>query len=100
MRRVIRKVLDGRGVMKVLFAHGGAPGADSLCEWICHDMGIHSFICRHRMKKYGKGGGPMRNRIILREFDPHVVLAFGEGPGTEDSVKIAIEAGKKVYRFS
>jgi len=100
MRRALKKITDSRGVIKVLVGHGGAPGADSLAEWICHDMGIHSFICRARWKKYGRKAGPMRNRVLSREFDPHVVLAFGGDRGTADSVELATKAGKKVYRFS
>lgn len=47
-------------------------------------------------KKYGKAAGSIRNKQMLEEGKPDVVIAFPGGKGTAHMVKIAKEAGVKV----
>lgn len=69
--------------------HGAAGGADGMAEgWARrHDVPVERFPadwCQH-----GKAAGPIRNRQMLAEGKPDVVIAFPGGRGTADMVKQA-----------
>lgn len=78
--------------------HGAAAGADSLAEqWANYRFNI---IERYPAdwKKYGKAAGPIRNRQMLTEGRPDLVVAFlaADSKGTADMVEAATEAGIQV----
>lgn len=78
--------------------HGCAKGADSLAAYWCRHTYTHSGnpIVEHRYPadwfKYGKAAGPIRNKQMLLEGKPDLVVAFKGGIGTANMVKIAREA--------
>ena len=47
-------------------------------------------------KKHGRAAGPIRNKQMLEEAKPDLVIAFPGGAGTANMVKQAREAGVKV----
>jgi hypothetical protein len=49
-------------------------------------------------KGLGRAGGPVRNRLMLAEGKPDIVVAFPGGAGTANMVAQALEAGVPVYR--
>jgi hypothetical protein len=78
---------------------GGATGADALArEW-----------CRERMCSYshypadwrahGRSAGPIRNKQMLDEGRPHVVVAFPGGRSTADMIRQAEAAAVAVERI-
>lgn len=77
-------------------AHGGATGADGLADdyaW------LHHIPCKKfpaDWKKHGKAAGPIRNSLMLKEFQPDVVIAFPGGRGTGDMIQRAKTAGVRV----
>ena len=81
------------GYDNITIIHGGATGADELADVWASRRGA-------TVEKYpadwslGKAAGPIRNRLMLREGDPSIVVAFAGGRGTEDMVK---QATKKNY---
>lgn len=78
--------------------HGGARGADRFAgEW-AKDNGISVEAYHADWKKHGKSAGPIRNRKMLEQGRPDVVVAFRGGRGTADMIRRAEAAGVKVIR--
>lgn len=87
---------------KTVLIHGAARGADTLAaEWAM--VRLEPDQCESfpaDWEKHGKRAGYIRNRQMLEEGKPDVVLAFrceGESPGTDMMVKLARDAGVPVY---
>lgn len=83
----------------IVIITGAAPGADSAAS----DFAIISF-CQLKeypadWKKYGVRAGFVRNRQMLEEGKPDLVVAFPGGTGTAMMVKLAKAAGVKVLEF-
>ena len=72
--------------------HGAASGADTLAgNWAArHDIQV--VACPADWKRYGRAGGPMRNREML-ELSPDILVAFPGGKGTADMVSAAEQKG-------
>lgn len=79
--------------------HGGAIGADTLAGKYAKENNI--FVERYPADwdKYGKVAGPIRNKQMLDEGKPDLVIAFPGGKGTAHMVKIAKEANIKVVEI-
>lgn len=75
---------------------GMASGVDSVavdfaaCNW----MKTHEYLAD--WEKYGKAAGPIRNKRMLLEGRPDLVVAFPGGRGTMNMIKLAKEAGVEV----
>lgn len=79
--------------------HGGANGADTMagCWGQKHNIPVTVFPAE--WGKYGRRAGPLRNEQMLREGKPDYVIAFPGGRGTAHMVRIAKEAGVKVFEI-
>jgi len=76
--------------------HGAARGVDTLAAtWAKANRVPHVIAVPADWKTHGKAAGPIRNRQMLDEQHPDVVIAFvpGAGPGTANMVKQARAAG-------
>jgi len=76
---------------------GGARGADSLAsKWAYEheEMANRGFLAD--WDRFGKAAGYIRNKQMLVEGQPHVVIAFPGGKGTANMIKQAKEAGVPV----
>lgn len=99
-RARVERVLDDlyvkNGITEVI--EGRAKGADSLAEdWA---MG-RNVALRHfpaDWDRYGRGAGPRRNRQMLVEGEPDLVVAFLGGRGTANMVSQAEKAGVPVQK--
>ena len=79
-------------------ATGDGSGIDALAEeWaVSHNITAERFTANWR--EFGKKAGPIRNRRMLDEFKPDLVIAFPGGVGTADCVKAAKQRGiRTVY---
>jgi hypothetical protein len=81
-----------------LLIEGGARGADRLAREWAHMNGIPVQTYYADWKKYGGAAGPVRNGQMLREGQPHGVVAFPGGTGTADMIAQAELAGVKVWK--
>lgn len=82
----------------VTLFEGGAKGADRYAaEWAAEN-GVESQRIKANWKQYGLGAGIRRNRHMLWTADPHRVIAFPGGAGTEDMVQRALREGHTVIR--
>lgn len=76
--------------------HGAARGADSLADFIGHNLGCRVEPFPAQWEKYHRAAGPIRNTQMLVEGKPDRVLAFhrdiAHSKGTADMVKQALKA--------
>lgn len=82
------------GITEII--QGGAPGADHLAKLWATKRGIPQTEFAADWDHLGKTAGPARNKQMLTEGKPDVVLAFPGGRGTDHMMRIAREAGVKV----
>jgi len=99
--RVLDKALEAATLAERTFVliHGGAKGADAL-------SGVWASMRKDRVeervypadwKTHGRSTGPIRNRLMLTDGQPHVIVAFKGGNGTADMIRQGKKAGVPVY---
>ena len=98
--REIRKEYDGIECV----IEGEARGADRLGRRAAEELGIVVMPFPADWKQYGRAAGPIRNRQMLDEGDPHLVLAFHDdlenSRGTKNMVEQALKRNVPVKFFS
>lgn len=81
--------------------HGAARGADTLADAWARSRAVRVNWYRAEWKKYGnKIAGPIRNKRMLVEGRPNLVIAFKGGKGTANMIKQAEQAGIQVIRIA
>lgn len=77
---------------------GHAKGADTLGEQYAKNNNIPLEIYPANWDKYGKAAGPIRNKQMLDEGKPDLVIAFmaKDSRGTKNMVDQATKAGVEV----
>lgn len=78
---------------------GGATGADMFAEQWAANNHIDRKTYNAEWKLWGKGAGPIRNKRMLYEEKPDLVVAFPGGNGTAHMTLIAKNAGVEVRQF-
>ena len=100
--RELSKIQQEVGVEVVI--EGEATGADSGGRFAAERLGIPVLKFPALWVKHGRSAGPIRNRQMLNEGKPTLVLAFHpfieNSKGTKDMVEVAIKAGVHVRIFS
>jgi len=78
---------------------GGARGADRQArEWaVASGVAVETYEADWHA--HGPGAGPIRNRRMLDEGRPDLVVAFPGGPGTRNMVKLARAHGILVHEM-
>lgn len=89
--RMVDRVL--RSYVISALCHGGATGADSLAGRTAIAIGIPVTVMKPEWGLHGKAAGHIRNREMLEQFKPDVLIAFPGGKGTNHMRRIAAEAG-------
>lgn len=84
---------------------GGATGADEFArKWGRNKADVEHITEEAEWDRYGLAAGPIRNRKMIDEHEPDIVLAFHNdlalSKGTRDCVKYAREQGIPVYAIS
>ena len=81
---------------------GECRGADLMGRRAAETLGIPVQKFPADWKKYGKRAGFMRNRQMLVEGKPDIVLAFNRNnsPGTTDMCDCALDVGIEVKVFT
>lgn len=75
-----------------MLIHGDARGADTLADNWARYMGVPVIRFPADWRKHGAYAGPIRNRQMLVEGKPDLVVAFPGGKGTANMVALAREA--------
>ena len=84
------------GLDPALVIHGGARGADSLAEKWAATRQVPCHVYPADWRRHGRAAGPIRNREMLEQSKPDLVVAFPGGRGTAHMVRIARDAGYRV----
>jgi hypothetical protein len=79
-----------------LVIHGAANGADRLADRWAQLRGVPVRQFPADWEKYGNGAGPIRNRKMLCDGKPDLVIAFRGGRGTADMIEQAQKANVEV----
>lgn len=91
----LSKVQQEKGVEVVI--EGEAKGADTMGRLAAERLGIEVLKFPADWKQHGRPAGPIRNRQMLKEGKPTLVLAFHDfienSKGTKDMVEVARKAG-------
>ncbi len=75
-----------------LIISGMAAGADTVAALFAQEMRIPLDcypIDEKEWARYGRAAGPRRNRRMIVEGKPDIVLAFNGGPGTRNMIQQA-----------
>ena len=84
-----------RGPIEQLI-HGGARGADSMAgEW-AKERKIECIAYEAKWALEGRAAGPIRNKRMLDEGLPDLVVAFPGGRGTANMIQQAVGCGFEV----
>jgi hypothetical protein len=81
-----------------LLIEGGAPGADRMAREFAKWKGIPVQTFEADWETLGRSAGPIRNRKMLIEGKPDLVVAFEGGVGTANMIAQAKEHGVRVFR--
>ena len=91
---VLSGLLRDRNITTIISGH--ARGADQLAETWARNSSIDCLVFSADWDKYGRSAGPIRNRQMLMEGKPDLVVAFPGGAGTANMIKQARKAGVEV----
>jgi len=93
---LVERVLGALDPVPAVVIEGGAPGADSLgADW-ARRAGIEVVTFPADWKTHRRAAGPIRNKRMLDEGKPTLVVAFPGGKGTAGMMKLARAAGVPV----
>jgi hypothetical protein len=87
---------DLRLLDPVYVIQGGASGADSFAHQWCKRNGRISVTYFADWEKHKKAAGPIRNKRMVEESKPDIVLAYGTGNGTMHTKSVAEKLGIEV----
>ncbi|MBB5222740.1 hypothetical protein HNP73_002676 [Amaricoccus macauensis] len=94
LRSALDRIASGARIDVVI--HGDAAGADRLAgEW-ARLSGIRELAFPADWERHGRAAGPIRNRRMLVEGEPDLVVAFPGGRGTANMMRQARAAGVPV----
>lgn len=79
---------------------GGAKGADKLAGQWAEAASVPCEQYDADWESFGSFAGPKRNRAMLEEGRPDVVIAFPGGTGTRNMIRQARKAGVKVVEVA
>lgn len=75
------------GITQII--QGGASGADYHALQWAHMRNVQCTEYKADWKKHGKIAGPIRNKLMLDQSMPDVIIAFPGGRGTENMIQYA-----------
>jgi len=77
---------------------GGAKGADTFAHRWALERGIEATEFTADWDRFGRAAGPIRNKQMLEEGKPDLVVAFPGGRGTASMVSLAMDANIEVIQ--
>ena len=93
IRAVLRDLDDGTPI--TLLIHGDCRGADRTAASVAHQLGIRTLAYPANWKELGKAAGPFRNRAMLDDWSPELVVGFHgdykNSKGTKDCIQAALQ---------
>ena len=93
--RRVYDVLDGLAGVDCII-DGSAAGADTIAASWAVELGRENLRFPADWKRFGNRAGPIRNKRMITEGKPDLVIAFPGGKGTANMIKQAKEHGIEV----
>lgn len=84
---------------ELCIVHGNAKGADYLADCWAKERRVPTKVFPADWQKHGRAAGPIRNRQMLDEAKPKLVVAFPGSNGTKHMCDISRKAGVVVYQI-
>ena len=97
---MVIRALDALPERPTVIIHGCARGADTLGETWAIGRDIPTLRFPAHWDDHGPAAGPIRNKRMLDEGKPDLVIAFPGGKGTANMVSQARAAGVKVIEIT
>lgn len=88
---VVLDLLGPRGIVE-----GGARGADAIARGWAKARNVPCHTVPADWERHGKAAGPIRNRAMLDQYTPELVVAFPGGRGTANMIAQATTRGVRV----
>lgn len=85
---------------KLIIVHGGARGADMICDRVCRELGVERIIVNPDWGRYGSRAGFLRNQQMLDEntdIERAYAFSLNDSSGTRDMIIRARRSGIPVY---
>lgn len=95
----LKDTIRENGWMDIELISGGAKGADSMAQRYAKENGLKITIFYPNWNKYGNSAGFQRNRLIIEACDVVVAWWDNKSKGTQNSLELAEEMGKKKIVF-
>ena len=93
-KKVIEKYISELPKDTVII-HGGCRGADILSGIIAAKYGLDVIVFLPEWERYGRPAGPIRNRQMIIEGKPDLIVAFhndlSKSRGTANMIMLAID---------
>ena len=96
----VYKVLDDIDQVITCIISGHANGADSIGEMYANERNFKLDIYPADWNTHGRAAGPIRNKQMLDEGKPDLVVAFPGGRGTANMIKQAKQHGIEVKEIT
>lgn len=91
----IYNVLSRLAIKPTLLIEGEARGADSLARLAAEKLGVPVQKFPAKWKQYGRAAGYIRNKQMLDEGKPDMVIAFHNDIDTSKGTKMMVELARK-----
>lgn len=107
VKKTIKQIVYSYEVKDLVIIHGGARGADYLGKRYCQEHNVKeeeylaqwNIFNKNGQKVTDKAAGYKRNKKMLDQGKPDLVVAFEGGNGTAHMVDIAENAGVGVLKI-
>ena len=83
--------------LDILVIQGEARGADSLARLAAESLNIPVIKFPAQWDLYGRAAGPIRNKQMLEEGKPDMVLAFHDNIQASKGTKYMVMLARKAY---
>ena len=95
---IIKRELE-KFLADTVIIHGAAKGADTIAGIVAKNLGMRVIPFKADWLQYGKAAGPIRNKQMIDEGKPDLLLAFHShietSKGTADMIQRAKKANIK-----
>ena len=91
----VKKWEEENGTIDVIVS-GGAPGTDTMAKFYAEKHNKTFIVFPAEWKKYGRGAGPIRNKLIIENSDRLIAFLSPKSKGTQDSIKKAKKLNLKI----
>lgn len=93
---LLNEIREAGTVLRII--HGDAKGADRLAKRWAEYYGVDQEPFPADWRKHGYAAGPIRNRQMLDEGVPNLVIGFPGGAGTKDMTDTSIKRGIPTWK--